>query len=359
MLAASGAVLGIFALANRGELGRARVGGLLAAGGVWACSFLVNYFTITRAAAAHFPVGYWDGAFAPLPFSKAAVLWYPQTWTAIVDETLMGNPETTALVTLAVLAGVVSFAKRRSFAPLALLVAPFGVLLAISLAHLYPASGGRLSLFLVPCLALLVAEGMGLVHDAIARSSRGLAAVALALPLLYPASMFAYRLVRPERFEESRPLVEYYLTHREPGDGMFSSKGARPSLVYYGREQGEPYLQAILGLRGPVQNSHVAARASRGKLQAAASADPRLLVPARDPYIGSTLHTSAELDAFRRDLLQLAGRGRVWVLLSHHFAFDREALTWQLDALGRRLEEVEAKGAVLFLYDFREPLPAS
>jgi hypothetical protein len=114
-----------------------------------------------------------------------------------------------------------------------LLAGPFVLALIASALHRYPL-GGRLLFFLLPCLWLLAARGVGVLIRRLATRRIWLAPVLPAV-LLIPAALWAGRLlvvVTPRcQFREAFAYVE---AHREPGDVVWIS---HPQVyeVYHGR----------------------------------------------------------------------------------------------------------------------------
>jgi 4-amino-4-deoxy-L-arabinose transferase-like glycosyltransferase len=130
------------------------------------------------------------------------------------------------------LVGVASL-RRRQPSRVVLLVGPLVLALIASALRRYPL-GGRLLFFLVPCVWLLAARGVGVL---IRRLSTRLAWTGWVLPaaLLVPAALWAGRLlvvVTPRcQFREAFAYVE---RQRAPGDVLWVS---HPQVyeVYHGR----------------------------------------------------------------------------------------------------------------------------
>jgi hypothetical protein len=283
---------------------------------LWALSFGLQYFMILR----HLAIErgfqeYWgevENAFAPLPFSRAGLLWYI---TEIPN--LMRTPGgflTPDLSLFLAFFGSVAFwynGKRRE---LFLFLLPFFFAFIASSLHRYPASG-RLMLFFVPALLLLVAAGVNQLLSFPFRGRPAIAAVVVCL-LLPLGGAYQPFLQTPKAKDQIKPVLQYLEQQWQPGDVVYLYYAAEPSFKFYWSHNGGSY---ITGVRSR-DNWH--------------------------KYID--------------DLDQLRGKQRVWVFFSHVFApvkKAREGVSEQdfflqyLDRIGTRIDAFTTEGGSAFLYD--------
>jgi hypothetical protein len=309
VLAGLGTTLTVSALVRRD---RARLWALAGAGLVWAGSFLAVYRSSLQAASASsYLLLYWSPNFMPLPpRSLADLLWLPNRLGAV-----FGDPVGFVFRGLGVLAFLVGcaalYARRRD--RLALLLSPLLFALLGSGLRKYPFYG-RLLLFLVPFLLLLVAEGADRIRSLTAPAAPSVGVILIALLLFHPASIAVRFLVHPRTREEIKPALSYVREKKASGDGLYVYGGAAPAFAYYASRYGFAPERTLIG------------------------------------------NWRRVLSAYRPDLEALRGGGRRWVLFAHTQAQDgsdeERPLLDMLDGLGRRLDSFRAPGASAHLYDF-------
>lgn len=212
---------------------------------------------------------------------------------------------------LAAIVGIWRVLARRESA-WALVLAPVAVALVASGLGLFPFGSalpatGRVILFLVPSLLLLVAAGA----DAL-RTRLRLAGPALYLFLLaWPA----YPLARsfPYRREEMKEAMAVVRRHRRAGDAVYVYFGARNAFRHYAPRHGFPDGSYVVGECSPDAPEH-----------------------------------------YLRALRALRGRERVWLVFTQvHRAFgvdERDAALAYMDSVGRELLESRPPGVSVHLY---------
>jgi hypothetical protein len=282
-------------------------------GFVWAGDFLLYYVISLRSSAIiyHGLKEYWQDAFAPLPpTSLSGVLWYERAFFNVFSD-----PAGLALVGIAgvsALLGANEFRKRDQGRFLAVLL-PIAATLLASAFHRYPFHG-RLLLFLVPSLLLLIAAGLEAIRRMTREFARPLGVLLIGFLFLDPLLTARGHFIRPQGVEEVRSAIDYIQKHRSPGDILYCYYSAELPLEYY-REQGRI---------GPIE-----------QITGVSSRD------AWRPYMD--------------DLDKLRGQKRVWILFSHVWranGADEQALFLDhLDQIGRRLDGMQATGAGAYLYD--------
>ena len=303
-LAAAGGVL----LLQWRLKGKPAPGALLAIGAVWVASFAVVYAVSLRDLAAHQGLREaWSGTFAPSVFGFSTVRWLGKQIRGLFAYAFGGQSE--GVGAFAVLAGCVSLLTARPVL-LLLFIAPMGVALTAALLGKYPFQD-RLVLFALPLLTLLAGAGVEYVRGSI-RGARAVMVLLIVLLLLPPGYASVSNFIRPYRHEELRPVIAYMQRQYLPDDVVYLYHSAQPAYRYY----------------APRMNFR-----------------PRLVIIGQD--------ASEEWKDVAGDLMQLRGRGRVWVLLSHFTPEEERFIQYYLDTLGARRDSFTASGAAALLYDLR------
>lgn len=305
--------LGVTLAARRDARRLRRLAGV---GAVWGASFGLCYFVSLRSLGSNGDLAaYWSGSFAPMPPWRD-LSWYGNAIIGMVKDPtqLPVNAVTAALLAL----GALSLALRQRRLMLVLLT-PFLLALAASALRMYPFSG-RLLLFLVPLLLLLLAEGverMWLLLRRVSRPAGWLVTALLCLYLVHEPAVVACRNVQsPPMREEIRPVMAHVRENRLSTDLIYVYHGAAPAFRFYA---------PLYGF-------------GRGDYSVGVPAEQ-----GRAEYLG--------------DADRFSGAQRVWFVFSHigrsWTVNDRMLMLDHLDGLGRRIDDFASPGASAELYDLR------
>lgn len=291
---------------------------LLIVGALWAAVVAANYVLFLRPLTRHPGLeAYWARGYMPRDLHAAPWLGralhglfadYGTMWLPLPD-----------VAAFAAMLGV-AWLWRRDRQFLALLMLPVVLALAAAALHRFPFSG-RLVLFLVPGMILLVAAGAQAVFDA-TRSGSRLVPALLVLVLLGPSAGRAvfYAAFPPGR-EEMKPVLAYVRDRHQPGDTVYVFHLSDVPFRFYRHRFG-------LG-------------------------HDRFGLADVEPVFGRKVESTE--DALSADLARVRGRPRVWVLLTHTAALggpDETAIVSAiLDRWGTRLDAYSARGALVLLYD--------
>jgi hypothetical protein len=280
----------------------------------WLVSFLALYLVSLRFLASNNALtAYWGEAFMPMP------PWRDLGWFADALSDLVEGPVGLAnfpIAALTLLIGCLSLCSRRWQLGLVLAL-PFPLVLVASGLGKYP-FGGRLLLFLVPLVLLLIAEGVEWIRLLTLKLHPWLSSgiwVLLAAMLLYvPVVEAAHGFLLPQMREHIKPVMSHLAANSRQQDLVYVYYGAQPAFSYYAPQYGfagGDYLVGVSSRQDPEQ------------------------------YV-------QHLDAF-------LGRGRVWFVFSHVYNWnmiDEEAFFVEhLDKIGTRLDEFRSPGASTYLYD--------
>jgi hypothetical protein len=279
---------------------------------IWLLSFAASWLlTLDTLSQNGFMQTFWKEQFMPLPPKSASDLeWFVNSFFAVFDFPggfLVKDLSFAALAALAFVVGAVWMYAARPWS-LACLLLPIPFVLLASGLHKYP-FGNRLILFLAPALVLVVAAGAERIRAATQRKFRFLGISFLSLLFAAPVLGSVGRLAEPTDLGQIKPLLDYVRAHRQPDDKIYVYTMAWPPYLHYAADFDLP--QAAPAIRGG---------------------------PARD------------LADYARELEQLRGRGRVWIVLLNP---GRVApfLRYHLSTMGDKSDGFEfSSRAAVYLY---------
>jgi hypothetical protein len=181
---------------------------------------------------------YWDAGFMPVPTSIGAIETWGVTWQSFLQ--YIGYPLPWAVfITGLVAVSVVDAMRNRRPDGLSFVLTIVATLVASAL-HRYPlrdarttkwpASAGRLILFLAPLLYLLSVRGLQILVEQKRRFISLLLTTLLLVPSLYSAlDLLNNPIVRAEM----RPVLKYLSDHQQPDDRVYVHYRADNTVKYY------------------------------------------------------------------------------------------------------------------------------
>jgi Dolichyl-phosphate-mannose-protein mannosyltransferase len=302
---------------------------LAGAGAFCFASFSVLYLTSLRTLSAHADLlRYWRDGFMPLPPWRD-VNWFREAWYGLLSGVLGLSLE--ELATIIFTLGCVSlFLKRWQFA--LIVIMPLIVTLLVSGMNKYPFKG-RLMLFSIPILVLLVAEGIERARLLLMRVGSRTAifvVVTLTAFLLYnPLSVAWGNFLQPPMREHIKPAMSYLDQNRLSSDIIY---------VYYSTISPFKYYASAFGFH---EGDYVEGIQSR-----------------------------KEPEKYLHDIERFRNRDRVWFIFSHKCkptramgpgdacSVDEESFFLRhLDTLGSRVAVFQSEGVSLYLYNLTNPKP--
>jgi hypothetical protein len=304
----------IFVLAGVGAalLMRGKFKQSLIVAAAWGASFAANYLLILkRLSHSDYMQQFWAqaGAFAPIPKSIGALIWYKKTFFVIFE-----NPLSLGFAGLAALVFLLGIAAlfRRQKPALVMLLLPALLALAASVVHKYPFSE-RLILFIAPLLAACIGAGFEYLWEG---ARRPVGIVALILLAISPLNTMADYLRSPPQRGDIRASMQFVAAHRLPDDVYYVYPFCENGFNYYKERLGMASAKAFVGLQG------------------------------------------ASWDAYRAQLSGFSGK-RIWVLFeepsSHDGIDDQQMALVILDSLGKRIWEDKPFGEYVACYDLTAP----
>ena len=286
---------------------------------MWATSLLVCYLVLLRHLTGDQTLlNYWSSNFMPFPTRSLSDLnWFFDTFFGFFSGT--AGLVMSGLAAFVFLIGVF-YKWSTDRQQVSILLAPAALTLLASGLHKYP-FGGRLALFLVPAIFLLMAEGIEQIRISLPNNSRAIAYALIGLLFLDPCIYLAHHFLKPYSLvrtpgimlpEEIRPVFTYVHQHEQSGDVIYLFTDSQPAYEYY--EEVDRVHDANV-VMGTASGSHP--------------------------------------EAYMADLDRLRGR-RVWVVFSHFNGMDADEakyVRFYLESLGKQLSEFSSPGAAVYLYD--------
>jgi hypothetical protein len=167
-------------------------------------------------------------------------IWTVPAWTlgSSLDVVRYCFEPTGHALALIALIGAIYLWRQGQTVLVLLLTVPAGLALAASYLWAYPWGGARVEIYLTPALALLIAAGLSPLWNWLRLRFR-LGIVVLALAMLWPAGLSAYRVVDPWIRADCAGAAHYVLAHRKAGDQVI---GNHWEYVYYFRRLGSNFV---------------------------------------------------------------------------------------------------------------------
>lgn len=275
---------------------------------IWILSFVTFYLVSLSNLTQNKPLlRYWKGGFMPFPFK---IEWFSKTFIEIfkfpVGLSLL--PHITALIFVI---GCISMLLKKGKEIITLMSPIFFTLLASGF-HKYPFSG-RLLLFIVPIVIILIAEGIEHIRVETYNYSTIIVIIIISLLVFDPLIDSSYHLLKPYTKEEIKSVLSYIKENKKSGDLIYVYYASRVAFRYYSESYGFKDNDYIVG-------------------------------------ISSRLNP----EKYIIDLDKILGNKRVWILFSHVFQDEENLFLNYLNSKGKIIDSFKVPGASVYLYDLRE-----
>ena len=304
-----------------------RLSWMLGMGVVWIVSFGSTYLISLRSLAADESLKhYWRNAFMPIPPWKDWG-WFIKTYTSLLQSTSWGldSEKLLWLSTALIIIGVISYFFKDWYKALIIIV-PVSIVSLASAMQIYPIRG-RLALFLIPIIILLLAEGAGRIYIFINQWNHNAAIITYFALVLFiawtPVNGAIDNFLSPRLGAHIKPVLTYVSENRNEDDIVYIYHGARPSFNYYAPFYGLEGESIITGLD-----------------------------------LGNT---QALTQFYKHVNNKLNGHSRVWVIFSHIVdcgGCEGDMETFYVEYLnqyGSIEEQYNVEGASVYRYDFSAP----
>ena len=203
------------------------------AGVIWLCSF-ASVWGYNKRSVDAYPAfkEYWKAGFAPEEASIGdRFSWLAGRFTDLISSDL-GVSLTAIALTLCGIGAVALVLRRRGF-QLAMLISPIPFLILAAGAQMYPFQG-RLVLFLVPTVVLLLVSALEWPGRIGRRAILAGVSIGLAIACVAPASETIGTYLQPRSFNEARPVFQYVASQWQPGDQLYVQGAGGGAYEYYG-----------------------------------------------------------------------------------------------------------------------------
>lgn len=310
ILAGIGAYLAVPPLKTKDWKGLVRLSPVYLA---WATSSVVFFWvSLGSLAGNQYLLDFWRESFWPLALRFSALTWPLYRFIRILETP--GGLSFPGLAALLVLLGCVSLwaRNRRS---LFLWLGPMLLALLASGFQKYPFAG-RLMLFVVPGVLLLIGEGVPWLVDNARHSRTALGLIVLALLFWGPVSTAQHNAIVPPTIQEVKPAMGYIEQRQRDGDLLYVCALANEAFTFYAGRYGFENRTYVVGTDG-----------------------------------------RKDWTQYAQDILKLGGNKRVWFLISMYPQEDRRFLLSFLDTVGTRLDSFEARSGAAYLYDLSQLSP--
>ena len=280
--------------------------GLLGVALAWLASFAANYLLVLhRLSHNAFMQSFWTqaDAFAPIPSSIKALVWYKEAFFAMFE-----SPCSLGFVGLAALVFVLGagWLYRRWKSGALLVLLPILFALAASLVHRYPFKE-RLILFICPLIAIFIGAGFAYLFEG---QRKAVGVVALLFLLITPLNKTREYVKRPWIHSDMRKTMSLVAANRQPDDQLFVYEYCYYPYAYYRDKFGMGQMPAI-----------------RGK------------------------QVDEGVETYKSEFANMKGK-RVWVMFEDTPDAQHSALT-ALDELGKRVFEANPVDDYVACYDLR------
>jgi hypothetical protein len=279
-------------------------------------AFVACYVLFLRKLGANqYLLDYWAGKFLPLPpIRPGDWAWIVDHYFALFDKPggLNGGFGLAGITGVSFLIGCLALAQTNRKI-VAACVVPLLVALVASGLRKYPFAG-RLMLFCVPLLLLMVSYGLSVIVARLRGVGGGAHWVFLATAFIGSIAECNELRKRPIHAEDTREIVARAWAEYQAGDQMYVFYGAVPAFAYYHPKYPFPSECVRFGVE------------NRGKA----------------------------METFRKELEAFHGQSRVWIVMAHFQSTEETALLAYLDSQGSGRTITRRSDARLLLYDLRK-----
>lgn len=269
-------------------------------------SFAFHYFLIIRKLPKTHFYEFWSIGFIPFPPTNLSdVKWYLNKIIDVLKNPL-GFSVLYGLAFIFLLMGIYGFWIRKEKIYFNLLVFPLLVLILASVLQIYPING-RLVLFILPIIYIIISEGMSQFVNSFCPHSRIIGILIVAFLLLYPVFFGLNLIIKPIQNEEIKPVIQYCLRNKREEDKIYIYFGAKTAFDYY------------------TWNNKI--------------------------YILNSIGSNREKpEEYLRDLDKLKGTGRIWFIFSHIINNEEKIFLTYLNYIATQIDNFGTHGAAVYLY---------
>jgi|WetSurMetagenome_2_1015567.scaffolds.fasta_scaffold05147_6 hypothetical protein len=289
---------------------------LIGIGTMWGiCLGIIYFINLRYLATNNYLLDYWINGFAPFP------PWKNFNWFVVILRDILKDPAwlPVSIITVGLLLlGIYSFLIRK-WQFMLVLICPFLFTMIASCLHKYPFSG-RMILFLIPFLLLLLAEGFRFVGAWCLVVNKPIAILfSTAIVIFFLNGLILNdfnHLQSPKLGEDIKPVMAFIRKNYLSTDLIYLYNGAQPAFDYYAPMNGIEGSKYILGIKS--RNEPI---------------------------------------KYLDDIEKLSGNQRVWFVFSHVYSGnkgnERDYYLEYLNEIGVKRLEFLSSNASVYLYDLK------
>ncbi len=311
---------------------------------MWLCSFLAMYLMTTGGGIneatpiTQYHLHVWNswGAFMPSPFSMAGLKWIYHNYFQMFD--YPGSLGLTSVAGVVFMIGCIAMLGHQKQS-LFLLTLPIVLTALVSFFYRYPFQG-RMILFLLPSLYLILAEGIMQIELKLLAYPKT-AIVTIVTQVILVAALIINLNPYQHTHQEMKQILSYVQTRQQPKDRIYLYHWAEPAFRYYAADYQLSYDDCHIITPIPKNEYTKEIDYFRGKLG---------LNPTDVSETQCILGVSESFHQSLPDLEKLRQHGRVWVIFSHITESEKMLFFKYLDSVGKRLDEFHQPGSFVYLY---------
>lgn len=285
-----------------------------------------------------------ENAYMPVPpRSLADIKWFVDLFFGIFNNPLAMT--LTGISVLAFIVGCVS-AYSQNKKGFFFLISPVVFAFLAAAFHEYIFKG-RFIFFLLPLFILIIADGAEYIRSRTAQGPKVIGMIFISLLLFYPLLTSVYRIGKPYYYENIKPVLKYVKDHWQEGDVLYVHYFAQYPFLYYSQYHPDSYTFK--------EDDYVIGIAPRGWYRHWRKKEVFKYYDPDSPIEQSSIEI---FKIYAKDLDQLKGRKRVWVLFTMAVPKDgileEKFFVYHLETIGNQLDSFGNPGvSSVYLYDLR------
>ncbi len=329
---------------------------------LWLISFYALYrCSLSIMAADPLLLNMWKNSFMPQPVgSPESIRWLKNMLSSFFIDPV-GQGHSLAAFIIALLGGMTLSRKDKNIFWLCFL--PLVFVLTATALQKYP-FGGRMVLFLVPLILLMLAEGGVWICSFVRPPYHFLSWLVIGF-MLYPSVTQTFKsFLHGYHRQDNRAVIEFLASHAQTGDAFVLNSEAQFPFWYYSQRFGcerfmSPSLPVSTGKEGGIKLGYVAGQfldhllTEQGRPYALFR--QVVYVYNQEGYFRELLSNQMigrPRRIFVNSPLHISDQKRVWFFFSSMNPVAQDYILYILDKNAQRLQSLEKDGAAVYLYDF-------
>jgi len=306
----------------------------------WCWSFIVLFqVSISQMIGSKELIGMWSNSFMPTNQGiGGGLIWLKNSLLNAFSSTL--GLSAVVLAFCVFLLGCFSLVKENK-SKLFYLILPMLIALAMGMLNKYPFSG-RLILFLSPCLAIIIGEGLVFISERLPKYSSMISVLLIAVLFTSPIGMAYHNSVHKRSKEEIRSVMNYLKRHFQKGDFIYLNNSSQYAYGYY---HGYLNFQNESILVGKIEDW------SNNEEFCDIGIEYQYHLYTQKGFLVRVRKMKKEEVRFKNGLNGFLKNKRTWFIFSHANIRQEEKIIEYLNQNGNRINYHQSIGASIYLYD--------